>query len=451
MKNRFANNRIYRWSLLIQEYSFTIKHRPGVDNVTADALTRNRPIDTDKADTFMVTLNTLSHEHSLYSYTQVHNSQAHLQELRHKLSTQAHRGLSIKNNFIIKTIGTDEKFVIHIDLATDIIRDLHLTYGHIGVRKTWMVFRENYYCFKDLQLTKQVISKCHECCLGKPKNHTNKNIIHSITTNRPLQLVAIDFLSNLIPDKDGYKHILVMVDVFSKYVKLYPTKRCNVNVILQKLKHFTQTIGKPDKLLADNATYFNNDRIKDYLEKRGIRLVLTTIRHPKSNPAERNVQEVVRFLRMTVQYDHTEWTTFVSDVENYMNNIPGTVTKISPIVVMLGQAPIRPWTTSDKINLEELHDTVRRRIQRNATRYMDRANKKVKKKTVFKQGDLVIIKRHKVSDYKHNICAKLQYPYEGPYEISRVINDNTYELINPDNKTPRGRFHVELMYPYDPG
>ena len=116
-KNRFANNRIYRWSLLIQEYSFTIKHRPGVENITADALTRNRHINTDFADTFTVALNTLTHEHDLYSYTQVHESQAHLHELRHKIVTQPHRGLSIKNNFIIKNIG-EEKFVIDTDLTT---------------------------------------------------------------------------------------------------------------------------------------------------------------------------------------------------------------------------------------------------------------------------------------------------------------------------------------------
>ena len=179
-----------------------------------------------------------------------------------------------------------------------------------------MVFRENYYCLKDLQLTKQVILKCHDCCLGKTKNHTNQNTVQSITTDRPLQIVAIDFISNLIPDEHGYKNILVMVDVFSKYVKLYPTKRCNVILILQKLNHFTRTIGKPDRILADNATYFNNDKMRDYLDKRGTQLVLTSIRHPQGNPAERYIQEVVRFLRMTVQYDHTEWTTFVSDVES---------------------------------------------------------------------------------------------------------------------------------------
>ena len=134
-----------------------------------------------------------------------------------------------------------------------------------------------------------------------------------------------------------------------------------------------------------------------------------------------------------------------------MNNIPGTITKIAPIVVMFGQAPTRPWTTNDRLNLEEIHYTVRRRIQRNATRYKDRENAKVRKRITFKPGDLVIVKRHKISDYKHKICAKLQYPNEGPYRVANAVNENTYELINLDNQTPRGKSHVGMIYPYDPG
>ena len=46
-------------------------------------------------------------------------------------------------------------------------------------------------------------------------------------------------------------------------------------------------------------------------------------------------------------------------------------------------------------------------------------------------------------------CAKLMYPYEGPFEISKVLNENTYELRTTENIT-RGKFHISLLYAYTP-
>ena len=52
---------------------------------------------------------------------------------------------------------------------------------------------------------------------------------------------------------------------------------------------------------------------------------------------------------------------------------------------------------------------------------------------------------------KNKICIKLLLPYEGPFIINHVINENTYELRNVDNQNIRGKFHVEMLFHYDPG
>lgn len=158
MRNRFANNRIYRWSLLIQEFSFTIKHRPGRENVTADALTRNKQVELEKGNNFMIGLNVLSDEQSLYTIKNVIESQKYLKQLKNIARASTHKGYSMKGNILIKTIMNEEKYVIHDSLALDIINDLHKHFGHIGIRKTWMIFRESFFCKNDLSLTKMIIS-----------------------------------------------------------------------------------------------------------------------------------------------------------------------------------------------------------------------------------------------------------------------------------------------------
>lgn len=451
MKNRFANNRIYRWSLLIQEFSFDIRHRPGKENITADALTRNRQTDKDALNTYIVALNLLSPTNTLYSEQQILDSQSTLTELVDILNkTPTYKGYSVKNGYIIKTITTQEKYVLGRDLTEIILKDLHKRYGHIGSRKTWLIFRENFYAKNDYEIAKKLIVKCHDCCLGKSKNHTNRNQVHSLVSKNILETIAIDYLSNLIKTKEGYRHIFVITDTFSKFVKAYPTKRCNTRTTLALLTQFCEKYGKPKRILADNATYFNNENFINHWKTQDISVIFTAIRHPKANPAERYVQEILRFLRLATQERHDEWVKHVKDVENFINNVPSTVTQIAPVTVLLGQPPDRPWLGERQVELEQVHNQVRYRIKLNTERYIKRENSKIQKHIQYKQGDLVIIKKLKFSNKKQKLCAKLMYPYEGPFCVHRVINNNTYELKHIGTNLIRGKFNIELIYPYTP-
>lgn len=449
MNNRFANSRIYRWSLLIQEYSFNIKHRPGNENITADALTRNKQPLIIKPHQFTIALNRFFTTDNLYTEQNIIHSQnklTHLNQILHTKNT--HRGYTLRNNFIIKFSNDKELYALDPDLSETIVTDLHTRYGHIGVRKTWLIFRENFYAQHDLQIIKKVITNCHTCCLGKIKNHTNKNRIGTITTNQPLEIIAIDYISNLITTQGGYKHILVISDCFSKFIRAYPTKKCNTKTTIALIENFCKTIGKPQRILADNATYFNNDKFIQYWTRQDVNVIFTCIRHPQANPAERYIQEVLRFLRLTTHNRHTDWVQHLQTVEGFINNTPSTITQQAPITVMLGQQPQRPWITNIQQNLETIRDRVRKRITNNAERYQKRENKKIKREVKFKAGDLVIVKRLRVSDNKNKICAKLLYPYEGPYIVNKVINDSTYQLKYTNSDMIRGKFHIEMIYPY---
>lgn len=140
--------------------------------------------------------------------------------------------------------------------------DLHIKYVHIGIRKTWKIFRENYYAKNDITITKTCLNKCEICCLGKYKNHINQNTVNSIVVSEPLEMVSIDYISNLVRSKNKNKHIFVMGDLFSKFIKLYPCQKCDTDTSILLINKYYQEIGKPNKILTDNATYFNNERFK---------------------------------------------------------------------------------------------------------------------------------------------------------------------------------------------
>lgn len=449
MNNRFANNRMYRWALLISEFTFEIRHRSGKYNVTADALSRCHASQEEKPNTFLMALNKCLHNTGIYSLKEIKESNRRMEDLKIKIQNkQVYKGFFIKEDLIIKKIGDQELYVIDENLAIKILNDLHLKFGHVGIRKLWLIYRENYYTNKDLNLCKDIISKCHLCCLGKNKNHINHNTIQSIIVNKPLEMIAIDFISNLVPSTHHYKNILVIVDLFSKYVRVFPTKKCdNITIINILLKYFEQE-GIPENILCDNATYFNNFTLKTFCEENQIRLRFTSIRHPKGNPSERYIQDVIKFLRLATFHKHQEWVKHLKEIQQFINEIPNVTTNLPPIVIFKGIEPKRPWEKSNFKDYQELLERVRKRLAKNAKRYILKENKKIKKRIKFLVGDKVIIRSLKLPNPRRKICAKLQLPFEGPFMISKVIGENSYELFDPEKERIRGRFNIDMLYPY---
>jgi len=87
-------------------------------------------------------------------------------------------------------------------------------------------------------------------------------------------------------------------------------------------------------------------QIKKELEeliKKGIKLNFTSIRHPSSNPTERYIQEIIKYLRITCVNNHKEWDQKLEEIEIYLNESPNTTTEQAPLYLLKGVQPYRNW------------------------------------------------------------------------------------------------------------
>lgn len=432
----------------MNEYDFDIVYKPGKTMVAADVL--SRMYDKPKSHEVIIANIKLATE-GICSINKVLESQNRTEfaDLKNKLAQGSFKGYFSKDNLILKKIQDTEVYVIDHDLTVEIIKHLHEYFGHMGSRKCFLMFREAFISKNDMKTIKLTIRSCLHCQLFKHRNYTHKTPLGHIETKKPLDIVAIDFLCNLPCTDNKLKHILVMYDIFSKYVMLFPTRKTNTkNVIMGLEALFADVKGRPNIILSDNATCFQNQRYKSYLNKQGIKAYFTSIRRPNSNPAERSIEEILKYLRILISKDHRRWIDLIPQVQDIINNTPNTVHEYSPISIMKGINPTRDlWMSSDTIQLEELYSKVKLKCQSKHTKKLLKQaidNKSVKKYNI---NDIVLVKALKTSNKKLNQYFKFKPYFQGPYKITDVFN-NTYELADVETNRICGKYHVSQIYDY---
>lgn len=74
-----------------------------------------------------------------------------------------------------------------------------------------------------------------------------------------LEVLHVDHFGPLQEFKDHYKHIFVVVDAFSRFTWLFPTKTTSSNeVIIKHLSSFFSTFGNPGNIISDRGNAFTS-------------------------------------------------------------------------------------------------------------------------------------------------------------------------------------------------
>lgn len=85
--------------------------------------------------------------------------------------------------------------------------------------------------------------------------------------DRPLCTYHVDHLGPMEQTAKSYAYLFVVVDAFSKFVWLYPTKTIASDLVINKLEHQASIFGNPRRIISDRRTAFTSNSFKYYCEK----------------------------------------------------------------------------------------------------------------------------------------------------------------------------------------
>ena len=264
-------------------------------------------------------------------------------------------------------------------------------------------------------------------------------------------LYAIDLFGPLPKVARGNKFVLVIVDVFSKFVQVYPVNKPSAGNCLKKLDIFIQLCGKPKRVLTDHGSQFTSYRWQDEMSRRGVQPIFSTIRHPQSNPSERIMRELGRLFRTYCSTNHAGWLDLLPKINIWLNVVPHESTKITPYYAHFKREfenifqHLKIPENVSGISFDPLTDRIiSENLQKSANERICRDKTKVWK---FKEGDKVWVRTPKPSDLKKKLFHKFFPIFTGPFFIQSVPHTNVAQLVK-ENGDNYGQYNFYNLRPY---
>ena len=262
----------------------------------------------------------------------------------------------------------------------------------------------------------KLVQSCDLCQKSKAPNVNYKGYMQPIITKNIGELVAFDFFGPIPATRYGFKFIFVVIDIFSKFVQIYPLRRATTNGALKALEKFNEIVHIKT-VLSDHGSQFTSRRWRAQLESQGVEVTFCSVYHPASNPAERVMRELGRLLRAHCHRKQNQWYNYVEYFNKLLNAVPHETISISPFELIFKKSPDFPVDELiQKVFPTLKPNSLNSSLTRVREMHLTRAEKRKKaydrfvKNSPVKLGDLVLLKTHYLSKAKEVYASKCNIP-----------------------------------------
>jgi hypothetical protein len=169
--------------------------------------------------------------------------------------------------------------------------------GHFAFDKTHELISRQYWFPRMRRFIKKYIDNCLNCIYFKTPAGKPQGSLYPIPKIAvPFHTVHIDHVGPFVKSRQGNIEILVAVDIFTKFVLLYPVKTTRAKQKVKVLKDLTKNFGVPHRIISDGAKSFVGKVFTDFCQKRKIRHYVNAPSLPRANGGNGQVERYSRTL-----------------------------------------------------------------------------------------------------------------------------------------------------------
>jgi len=436
LNKKELNPRIARWALELQNYDYTLEHRSGSKMQHVDALSRCINVLVVETNTF---------EENLII---CQSKDKKIKEIKVLLEKSEHRLYEMRNGVVYrKKQDGSLLFYVPSDMESHVLFKYHDEMGHMGIDKVVDLVSKSYWFPKMRAKATIHIKNCLKCIAFSTKSGREEGFLHNIPkSNVPFDVLHIDHWGPVDFNTKTKKHLFVVVDACTKFVRLYPTKTTNTKEVILALKDYFKAYSRPKTIISDRGSCFTSTDFSAFMESQNVKHIKVATGSPQANGQVERVNRSIRpmFAKLVENDKGKHWDQMVDIVEHALNNSLHRTIKQYPSVMLFGVQQRGEVNDELKENLADLQldknedprylEKIREQASKNQNdlQNYNKSNfdKKRCKPTQFQVGDYVMIKNF---DSNTGVCKKLIPKFRGPYEIKKVLKNDRYLLEDVEN------------------
>lgn len=163
----------------------------------------------------------------------------------------------------------------------------------------------------------------------------------------PWEALQMDFIGPLPSAKGGYRYCLVVIDKFSKWVDVIPTRNnCARTVARVLANQIIPLFGAPFQIESDQGSHFTGQVMKDMFNMLNIKQRFHIPYRPQSSGMVERVNRTIKeHIAKHIAQHKNQWTDALPTVLTVLRATPSKATGISPHELMTGRVmklPIDP-------------------------------------------------------------------------------------------------------------
>ncbi len=461
------SQRLMRWSLALQEYDFDIVYRSGKKHSNADALSRLFNISEVKLNNI---LDEQEEDPTLKAYRDYlkDGSLPSDQSLAHNVRNACKDMIIQSDNLLYRIWQADPKshpryqLVVPTKLRPYILEQYHDTAfaGHLGFFKTYEKIRERFYWERMANDVARWIESC-EACSRRKKKHL-KGLIKNVEAKAPFDTIAMDILGPFHESRQGNRYIIVIIDYFTKWVECFalPTQS-TADIAVKLVEEVICRHGSPKRILTDQGTNLDGAQLaKDIYKLLRTKKIRTSAYHPQTDGlAEKFNHTLASMLTHYVNEHQDDWDEHLNYVLFAYRTAVHESTKFSPFYLLYGRHPRLPMDPDlvdpDDVSAESYHEHAQQMIDKFNAAY-DQVHKNVRKARKRQKKNTDKTKKQPKIDNDDQVwldvgqiapgtTAKLSYLNNGPYNIEKVNNNNTVDIVHAENTADKHKVNISRL------
>jgi hypothetical protein len=144
-------------------------------------------------------------------------------------------------------------------------------------------YRSGFYWPTAMADTQDLVRRCKGCQFFAKQKHVPAQVLRTIPPSWPFAIWGLDSVEPFKTAPSGYKHILVAVDKFTKWIEVCVVATVTSKEAAKFIEDITHRFGVPNRIVTDLGKAFTGSDFWDFCQDSLIDVYYSSVAHPRCN------------------------------------------------------------------------------------------------------------------------------------------------------------------------